>query len=72
MGAPVPVFRFLVPNRRAPGTVHNLPGTEIQFCTDLSLWVKPWHNPFNWLAGEDDVRGVPAADHAIRKEWQAA
>ena len=22
---------------------------------------------FDWLAGEDDVRGVPAADHAIRK-----
>ena len=22
---------------------------------------------FDWLAGEDDVRGVPATDHAIRK-----
>ena len=42
---PAPVFRFLAPSRRAPGTVHNSPGTEIQFSTDLSLWVKPWHNP---------------------------
>ena len=44
-GTPVPVFRFLVPSRRAPGTVHNSPGMEIQFCTELNLWVKPQHNP---------------------------
>ena len=43
--SPVPVLRFLVPSRRAPETVHNSAGMEIQFCTDLSLWVKPWHNP---------------------------
>ena len=44
-GTPVPVFRFLVPSRRAPGTVHNSPGMEIQFFTELNLWVKPQHNP---------------------------
>ena len=44
---PVPVFRFLAPNRRAPGSVQNSPGQETQFCTELSLWVKPRYNPQN-------------------------
>ena len=33
----VPVFRFLVPTHRAPGSVQNSPGMEIQFCTGLNL-----------------------------------
>ena len=45
-GTPLPVFRILVPNPKASGSVQNSSAREIQFCTGLNLWVKPEHNPY--------------------------
>ena len=37
-----------MPNRSDPRTVQNPPGRETQFCTELSLGVKPRYNPLIW------------------------
>ena len=66
MGVPRAGLLLSRAKTKDPGTVQNSPGTETEFCTELSVWVKPRNNPHHSgvSMGQDQGRQRNQRDRA--------